>query len=161
RCTRDASPCGDRRPQAVATRGPQRARAAGPARLRPASAQDPRGCDGGCPPLVPTGPRHMTDASPATDDATLAAALSGDQRAFAAIVERHRSELRVHCYRMVGSLDDAEDLVQDTFLRAWRSLAGFQGRSTLRVWLYRIATNACLDALAGRSRRFLPQQLAP
>jgi RNA polymerase sigma-70 factor (ECF subfamily) len=95
------------------------------------------------------------------DDEVVAAARAGDERAFAAVVERHRRELRVHCYRMTGSLEEAEDLVQETFLRAWKNLAGFEGRSTLRAWLYRIATNACLDALDGRARRLLPQHLTP
>ncbi|MEU8199637.1 sigma-70 family RNA polymerase sigma factor [Streptosporangium sp. NPDC049046] len=93
-------------------------------------------------------------------DETVAAARAGDESAFTALVERHRGELRVHCYRMLGSFDEAEDLVQETFLRAWKSLGGFEGRSTLRTWLYRIATNACLDALDGRAHRVLPRHLA-
>jgi RNA polymerase sigma-70 factor, ECF subfamily len=80
---------------------------------------------------------------------------------FSAQAERHRGELRVHCYRMVGSFQDAEDLVQETFLRAWRNRGSFQGRSTFRAWLYRIATNVCLDALNGKPRRLLPSQLGP
>ncbi|MDT4902980.1 MAG: polymerase sigma-70 factor, subfamily [Pseudonocardiales bacterium] len=95
------------------------------------------------------------------DAPVVAAARAGDDVAFAALVERHRRELHVHCYRLLGSFDEAEDLVQETFLRAWRNLAGFEGRSTVRAWLYRIATNACLDALDGRSRRVLPQHIAP
>lgn len=94
-------------------------------------------------------------------DATVAAALAGDEPAFTALVERHRTELRVHCYRMMGSFEESEDLVQETFLRAWKGLGGFEGRSSFRAWLYRIATNACLDALDGRARRVLPQHLAP
>ena len=97
----------------------------------------------------------------AGDAAAVAAARAGDERAFTALVESHRAELRVHCYRMLGSLDEAEDLVQETFLRAWKNLSGFAGRSTIRAWLYRIATNACLDVLRGRARRVLPHHLAP
>jgi RNA polymerase sigma-70 factor, ECF subfamily len=76
--------------------------------------------------------------------------LPGDEAEFAALFERHRRELQVHCYRMLGSLHDAEDLVQETFLRAWRRREGFERRSSFRTWLYRIATNACLDALHRR-----------
>jgi RNA polymerase sigma-70 factor (ECF subfamily) len=75
-----------------------------------------------------------------------------------ALLERHRAELHVHCYRMLGSLEDSEDLVQETFLRAWRGRASFSPEkpSSLRAWLYRIATNACLDVLRGRPRRVMP-----
>jgi RNA polymerase sigma-70 factor (ECF subfamily) len=73
-----------------------------------------------------------------------------DEAAFSGLVERHRRELHVHCYRMLGSFEDAEDTVQETFLRAWRRRETFEGRSTFRAWLYRIATNACLDLLAKR-----------
>jgi len=75
-----------------------------------------------------------------------------DETAFSALVERHRRELQVHCYRMLGSFEESEDLTQETFLRAWRSRATYAGRASLRAWLYRIATNACLDALARRPR---------
>src|SRR6187402_1052505 len=73
-----------------------------------------------------------------------------DEPAFAGLAQRHRRELHVHCYRMLGSFEDAEDTVQETFLRAWRRRETFEGRSTFRAWLYRIATNACLDLLAKR-----------
>ena len=93
----------------------------------------------------------------------VAAARAGDEAAFARLVERYRRELHVHSYRMLGSLEDAEDAVQETFLRAWRHRAGFriEGRWSFRAWLYRIATNACLDVLARRPRRFLPYDVAP
>ena len=73
-----------------------------------------------------------------------------DEREFSGLAERHRRELHVHCYRMLGSFEDAEDTVQETLLRAWRRRETFEGRSTFRAWLYRIATNACLDLLAKR-----------
>jgi RNA polymerase sigma-70 factor (ECF subfamily) len=93
--------------------------------------------------------------------AWLDAARHGDESAFRRIVEEHRTELHAHCYRMLGSLHDAEDALQDAFLRAWRGLGGFRGRSTLRTWLYRIATNACLDAIARRPARSLPIDRGP
>jgi RNA polymerase sigma-70 factor (ECF subfamily) len=76
-----------------------------------------------------------------------------DERAFAELVEPHRRALEIHCYRMLGSPQDAEDLVQETLLRAWSGLERFGGRSSIRTWLYRIATNACLDELERRPRR--------
>jgi len=91
----------------------------------------------------------------ADTDAAVAAAVAGDESAFAALVERHRRELHVHCYRMLGSFEEAEDLVQETFLRAWRNRGSFEGGPGFRAWLYRIATNACLDAIR-RSKRRLP-----
>jgi RNA polymerase sigma-70 factor (ECF subfamily) len=84
--------------------------------------------------------------------AVIAVVREGGESEFARLVERHRRELRVHCYRMLGNFEDAEDLVQETFAKVWRNRARFEGRSTFRAWLYRIATNACLDAIK-RSRR--------
>src|SRR5215217_6931359 len=80
-------------------------------------------------------------------------ARAGDGDAFRALTEPHRRELLVHCYRMLGSFQDAEDALQDTLLSAWRGLGGFDGRSSLRTWLYRIATNRCLTTLRTASRR--------
>jgi RNA polymerase sigma-70 factor (ECF subfamily) len=91
----------------------------------------------------------------------LDAARAGDEDAFRRIVERHHTELHSHCYRMLGSLHDAEDALQETLLRAWRGLAGFAGRSSARSWLYAIATNACLDAIARRPKRVLPIDYGP
>jgi len=80
-------------------------------------------------------------------------ARAGDGDAFRALTEPHRRELQVHCYRMLGSFQDAEDALQDTLLAAWQGLGGFEGRASIRTWLYRIATNRCLNALRSASRR--------
>jgi RNA polymerase sigma-70 factor, ECF subfamily len=95
------------------------------------------------------------------DQQLIAAAKSGDSAAFSSLVERHRSELQVHAYRMLGSLEDAQDAVQDALLRAWRSRTTYDGRSTFRAWLYRITTNACLRILERRPRRLVPYDAGP
>src|SRR3954466_13386369 len=95
------------------------------------------------------------------EDRLLEAARDGDERAFTQLVEPHRRALQAHCYRMLGSVADAEDALQDALLNAWRGLAGFEGRSSLRSWLYRIATNACLRAIERRPKRVLPIDYGP
>jgi RNA polymerase sigma-70 factor (TIGR02960 family) len=84
-------------------------------------------------------------------------ARAGDDDAFRRLTDPHRRELQLHCYRILGSIQDAEDLVQETLLAAWRGLGAFEGRASMRAWLYRIATNLCLNALRARSRR--PRQV--
>ena len=104
----------------------------------------------------------MTSDPPGTPARELLeAARRGDDDAFRQFVEPHRRELHAHCYRMLGSVHDAEDALQDALLRAWRGLAQFEGRSSLRSWLYRIATNVCLDRISQRPRRALPVDYGP
>jgi RNA polymerase sigma-70 factor (ECF subfamily) len=95
------------------------------------------------------------------EEELLAAARDGDEQAFRQLIELHRRELHAHCYRMMGSLHDAEDALQDALLRAWRGLPRFKGRSSTGSWLYRIVTNACLDAIARRPKRVLPIDYGP
>jgi RNA polymerase sigma-70 factor (ECF subfamily) len=102
---------------------------------------------------------HTCDVPEQTS--TLDAAREGDPEAFALLIEPFRRELRAHCYRLSGSLHDADDLVQESLLRAWRGLKSFESRSSLRTWLYKVATSACLDALEKQPRRGLPMDLGP
>jgi len=97
----------------------------------------------------------------ATED-TLGRARAGDERAFEALMAPYRRELQLHCYRILGSLTDAEDALQETLLAAWRGLSGYEGRASLRTWLYRIATNRCLNAIRdGRARVPPPEPVPP
>lgn len=104
----------------------------------------------------------MTSSTSALDPRELRlldAARGGDDDAYRLLVEPHRRELHAHCYRMLASVHDAEDALQDTLLRAWRGLPRFEGRSSLRTWLYTIATNACLRTVAKRPKRLLAQDV--
>src|SRR3954468_19628288 len=98
---------------------------------------------------------------PGTSTPLLEAARGGDETAFRELIEAHRGELHAHCYRMLGSVHDAEDALQDAMLRAWRFLPRFDGRSSVRTWLYKIATNTALDAINRRQKRELPLELGP
>ena len=106
----------------------------------------------------------MTAGSPSAtvrERKLLEAARGGDNDAFRRLVEPHRSELHAHCYRMLGSVHDADDALQDALLRAWRGLAKFEGRSSIRSWLYRITNNTCLDVISRRPKRVLPIDHGP
>src|ERR1700732_3740097 len=102
----------------------------------------------------------VTSAEPtARERQLLAAARQGDEGSYAGLVETYERELHAHCYRMLGSVHDAEDALQEALLRAWRGLPRFEGRSSLRSWLYTIATNTCLNAIERRPKRVLPVDL--
>ena len=96
-----------------------------------------------------------------TESADLAQARIGDAAAFTRLVAPLRPELHAHCYRMLGSAHDADDAVQDALLRAWRGLAGFEERSSLRTWLYTVVTRTCLDLADARGKRAMPMDLGP
>ena len=100
-------------------------------------------------------------SSTVEERALVESARDGDESAFQHLVESYRGELHAHCYRMLGSVHDAEDALQEALLRAWRGIRKFEGRSSLRSWLYRIATNTCLDTIARRPKRVLPVDYGP
>src|ERR1051325_7914678 len=103
----------------------------------------------------------MATDSKVQERGLLEAARGGDQGAFERLADSYRGELHAHCYRMLGSVHDAEDALQETHLRAWRGLKSFEGRSSLRSWLYTIATNTSLNAIARRPKRVLPIDYGP
>ena len=106
-------------------------------------------------------PRTADTAAEVAETPDLTMARHGDNAAFTRLVEPLRRELHAHCYRMLGSTHDADDALQDALLRAWRGIARFEGRSSLRSWLYTVATNTCLDAVERRGKRALPVDLGP
>jgi RNA polymerase sigma-70 factor (ECF subfamily) len=104
---------------------------------------------------------HSSTTEPARERELITAAGRGDEAAFGRLVDPYRVELHAHCYRMLGSVHDAEDALQDTLLRAWRAIGRFEGRSSLRSWLYTIATNTSLNLIAKRPKRVLPIDYGP
>src|SRR5947199_5165567 len=105
--------------------------------------------------------RSARTAVAANEGELLDAARKGDEDAYGRLVGQYRAELHAHCYRMLGSVPDAEDALQETLLRAWRGLPRFEGRSSFRSWLYTIATNVCLRAVERRPARVLPIDYGP
>jgi RNA polymerase sigma-70 factor, ECF subfamily len=102
-----------------------------------------------------------TNRSDVEERQLLEAARGGDEGAYQRLIESYQGELHAHCYRMLGSVHDAEDALQDAMLRAWRAMSKFEGRSSLRSWLYKIATNTCLDVIAKRPKRVVPVDYGP
>ena len=116
----------------------------------------------GAPPASNLKKGMSTAGSTTLDDRDLRAAQRGDESAFQRIVEAHRGELHAHCYRMLGSSHDAEDALQEAMLRSWKAIGRFEGRSSVKSWLYRISTNTCLDTIKKRPKqRVLPIDFAP
>ncbi|MEU7896118.1 sigma-70 family RNA polymerase sigma factor [Nonomuraea sp. NPDC049152] len=109
----------------------------------------------------PTADTAVEGAVDPDPDPDLARARDGDGHAFTRLVEPLRRDLHAHCYRMLGSTHDADDALQDALLRAWRGLARFEGRGSLRSWLYTVATRTCLDIVEARGKRALPVDLGP
>ena len=105
--------------------------------------------------------KGLTTTTNEIEERVVSAATAGDEAAYAQLVERYRGELQVHAYRMLGSLEDAQDALQEAFLRAWIRRATYRGQSTFRAWLYRITTNACLRLLERRPRRVVPFDTGP
>jgi RNA polymerase sigma-70 factor (ECF subfamily) len=115
-------------------------------------------------PATATGRHHETvprTATPASLDGLITAARAGDEAAFERLIAPYRGDIHALCYRMLGSLHDAEDASQEALLRAWRAVGRFEGRSSFRTWLHRIATNVCLDEIARRPKRVLPIDYGP
>src|SRR3989441_2859987 len=105
--------------------------------------------------------QRMPATSTTQEQRLIEAARGGGEGAYGQLVGSYRGELHAHCYRMLGSVHDAEDALQESLLRAWRGLPRFEGRSSLRWWLYTIATNTCLNAIAARPKRVLPIDYGP